>query len=84
MPSYAIIVREYFSPREAGMRVGLTIMATVVGMALGGWMAGVIFDATGSYEAAFLNGMAWNLLNVSIMTWLMLRSRRAPAFAAGV
>ena len=81
VPSYAIIVREYFSPKEAGTRVGLVLMATLVGMALGGWMSGAIFDFTGSYQAAFLNGIGWNLVNVSIMTWLLLRSRRRPAFA---
>ena len=83
VPSYAIIVREYFPPREAGTRVGLVLMATLVGMALGGWMSGAIFDLTGSYQAAFLNGIGWNLLNVSIAAWLLLRSRgrRAPALA---
>ena len=81
VPMYAIIIREYFSPKEAGARVGLTIMATVVGMASGGWLSGAIFDATGSYQAAFLNGLAWNLVNVTIMGWLLLRSRRGPAFA---
>jgi MFS family permease len=75
VPSYAIIVREYFSPREAGTRVGIVMMATLVGMALGGWMSGRIFDLTGSYQAAFLNGLAWNLLNLSIATWLLLRTR---------
>jgi len=81
VPMYAIIVREYFSPKQAGTRVGLVIMATLLGMALGGWMSGAIFDLTGSYQAAFLNGIGWNLVNVTIMTWLLLRSRRAPAFA---
>src|SRR5688500_9031277 len=61
VPSYAIIVREYFSPREAGARVGTVLMATLFGMALGGWMSGAIFDLTGSYKAAFVNGIAWNL-----------------------
>ena len=75
VPSYAIIVREYFPPREAGTRVGLVLMATLVGMALGGWMSGKIFDVAGSYQAAFLNGLAWNLVNVSIATWLLLRTR---------
>jgi MFS family permease len=75
VPSYAIIIREYFSPREAGTRVGIVLMATLIGMALGGWMSGKIFDLTGSYQAAFLNGLAWNLLNVSIMSWLLLRTR---------
>jgi MFS family permease len=81
VPSYAIIVREYFSPREAGTRLGLVLMATLIGMALGGWMSGLIFDLTGSYRAAFLNGLGWNLVNVSIMTWLLQRSRRRPALA---
>jgi MFS family permease len=81
VPSYAIIVREYFSPKEAGTRVGLVLFASLIGMALGGWMAGAIFDFSGSYQAAFLNGLAWNLLNISIMSWLLLRSRRGPAFA---
>jgi MFS family permease len=78
VPSYAIIIREYFSPREAGTRLGFVLMATLLGMALGGWMSGFIFDLTGSYRAAFLNGLAWNLLNVWIMTWLLQRSRRRP------
>jgi len=82
VPSYAIIVREYFSPREAGTRLGIILMATLLGMALGGWMSGLIFDLTGSYRAAFLNGLGWNLVNVSIMVWLLQRSRRRGAFAA--
>jgi len=82
VPSYAIIVREYFSPKEAGTRVGLVLMATLFGMAFGGWMSGVIFDFAGSYRAAFLAGLSWNLVNVSIMTWLLLRSRRPPKLAA--
>jgi MFS family permease len=82
VPSYAIIVREYFPPREAGTRLGLILMATLLGMALGGWMSGLIFDLTGSYRAAFLNGLAWNLVNVSIMIWLMQRSHRRDHLAA--
>jgi len=78
VPSYAIIVREFFSPSEAGTRVGIVITATLFGMALGGWMSGVIFDLTGSYKAAFLNGIGWNLLNVSIATFLLRRSTAQP------
>jgi MFS family permease len=76
VPSYAIIVREYFSPREAATRLGIILMATLFGMALGGWMSGLIFDLTGSYRAAFLNGVAWNALNVAIALWLISRPRR--------
>ena len=74
VPSYAIIVREYFSPKEAGARVGTVLTATLFGMALGGWMSGAIFDLTGSYKIAFVNGIAWNLLNVSIAAWLLWRA----------
>jgi len=81
VPSYAIIVREFFDRSEAGARVAIVITATLFGMALGGWMSGVIFDATGSYRAAFLNGIAWNLLNLSIATWLLRRSTRPLALA---
>jgi MFS family permease len=79
VPSYAIIVREHFKPQEAGARVGAVIMATMMGMALGGWMSGWVFDITGSYRAAFLNGIAWNLLNLSIAMWLYLRTREIGA-----
>jgi len=81
VPSYAIIVREHFSPLEAGQRVGTVLMATLFGMALGGWMSGEIFDLTGSYRAAFMNGIGWNLLNLAIAFELLRRSRRwlAPA-----
>ena len=81
VPSYAIIVREYFSPQEAGARVGTVIMATLFGMALGGWMSGAIFDVTGSYKAAFINGILFNLVNVSIASWLLRRATARPAFA---
>jgi MFS family permease len=74
VPSYAIIVREFFPRAESGARVSTVITATLFGMALGGWMSGAIFDITGSYRAAFLNGLLWNLLNVSIATWLLRRS----------
>lgn len=73
VPSYAIIIREYFSPKEAGGRLGLVLLATLLGMALGGWMSGKIFDLTGSYQAAFLNGIAFNLVNGFIVVVLMLR-----------
>ncbi|MDB5511493.1 MAG: transporter, partial [Enterovirga sp.] len=83
IPSYAIIVREYFPAREAGSRVALCITATIAGMALGGWLSGAIFDLTGSYHAAFLHGLAWNLLNGSIVAFLLIgRSRREPAGSA--
>ena len=82
VPSYAMIVREHFPAREAGTRVGLALSATLAGMALGGWMSGAIFDATGSYQAAILNGLAWNGLNLLIAAWLLL-ARAARAAGGG-
>jgi MFS family permease len=81
VPSYAIIVREYFPAQEAGARLGAVLMATLFGMALGGWMSGAIFDLTGSYDAAFVNGLLWNLLNVAVAAWLLRqgRTRLVPA-----
>ncbi len=81
VPSYAIIVREVFPPAEAGQRVGLCVAATLIGMALGGWLSGVIFDWTGSYRAAFLHGIAWNVVNQAIALYLLLRMTRRTASA---
>jgi MFS family permease len=81
VPSYAMIVREHFPPGEAGARVAIVIMATLFGMALGGWMSGAIFDLTGSYRAAFLHGFLWNVLNISIAVFLLRRPGRRAARA---
>ena len=81
VPSYAIIVREAMPAAEAGTRIGIIIFASVFGMSFGGWVSGVIFDATGSYAAAFLNGLAWNALNVTIAVGLLLRAGRRTAVA---
>ncbi len=83
VPSYALIVRDHFPAREAGFRISLVLTATVFGMALGGWLSGEIFDKTGSYTWAFAHGIAWNMLNLSIAMWLLLRKRQQqPRLAA--
>ncbi|MCV6594811.1 MAG: MFS transporter [Silicimonas sp.] len=81
VPSYAIVVREYMTPDEAGRRVGIVIGATVMGMALGGWMAGWLYDLTASYAAAIWNGLGWNAMNIAIALFLLSRAgpRRAMA-----
>src|SRR3954454_61895 len=86
VPSYAIIVREAMPASEAATRVGIVIFASVFGMSFGGWVSGAIFDATGSYSAAFMNGLGWNALNITIMLTLLIRSRMnavrtGPGFA---
>jgi MFS family permease len=75
VPSYALVVREYMNPQEAGARVGFVLMLTILGMALGGWMSGWIYDLTGSYGMAFINGIVWNGLNIAIIVTLLLRTR---------
>jgi MFS family permease len=75
VPAYAIIIREHFPPKEAGVRVGSVIFGTLIGMAFGGWISGAIFDLTGRYNTAFINGIAWNLMNFFIILWLLKRSQ---------
>src|SRR4029077_13209530 len=79
--SYAIIVREAMPASEAATRVGIVIFASVFGMSFGGFISGVIFDATGSYAAAFTNGLAWNALNITIILLLLMRARQRLAMA---
>ena len=81
VPSYAIIVREYFPAKEAGARIGIILMMSLFGMALGGWMSGYIFDLTGSYRAAFFNGLGWNAVNGAIVLWLLFRRHSRVAYA---
>ena len=81
VPSYAVIVREYMPAREAGARVGFVMMATIAGMALGGWMSGWIYDQTGSYGLAFINGIGWNFLNIGIIALILYSSRKRSLLA---
>lgn len=82
VPSYAVIVREYMPSREAGARVGFVMMMTIMGMALGGWLSGWIYDVTGSYQWAFINGIVWNGLNIAIMIVILLRGQRGSTLGA--
>jgi MFS family permease len=81
VPCYALIVREYFPAKEAGARVGIILMASLFGMALGGWLSGYIFDVSGSYRAAFFNGLGWNAVNGTIVLWLLFRRHWRVAYA---
>ena len=78
---YAVIIRTYLPAREAGARVGLVMMATVLGMACGGYVSGLIFDLFASYRMAFLNGLLWNLVNLAVVAWLVARPTRRPLAA---
>jgi MFS family permease len=82
VPSYAIIVRTFFPNREAGWRIGMALLFTILGMALGGWMAGALYDLTGSYTLSFVNAIAFNLLNMAIAAKLLRRAKaQGKAFA---
>lgn len=81
VPSYALVVREYMPSHEAGRRVGFVLMMTILGMALGGWMSGWIYDMTGSYQMAFINGIVWNGVNIAIMVLILMRTRPRPGVA---
>jgi MFS family permease len=82
VPMYAVIIREFLPPREAGARIGLVLSSTIIGMAAGGYISGVIYDLTGSYRLAFLNGVAWNAVNLAVVAWLFLRRQKAMPQAA--
>jgi MFS family permease len=77
VPMYAIICRDLLPPRRAGAAIGLVVSATIFGMAFGGYFSGLIFDLTSSYRMAFLNGVLWNALNFTIVSWLFWRRRRS-------
>ncbi len=79
VPSYTIIIRTYFPAHEAGRRVGWAMLFTFAGMALGGWMAGALYDLTGSYTASFINAVAFNVLNAAIVVFLARRQRALAA-----
>jgi MFS family permease len=79
VPMYAIIAREYLPAEEAGAKVGVVITSTIVGMAVGGVASGWIFDWFLSYRMAFLNGLLWNLVNMTIIGGLLWRLRRPAA-----
>jgi|TARA_B100000768_G_scaffold45099_2_gene43920 MFS family permease len=70
VPIYAVIISKFLPSNEVAERVGLIIFATVIGMSLGGWLSGEIYDYTNSYKLAFLNGIFWNVINLSIMIYL--------------
>jgi MFS family permease len=79
VPCYALIVREYFPESKAASRIGVVVFATLIGMAFGAWVSGLIYDWTGSYDVAFLHGICWNLLNMAIVGMLLARQRSVVA-----
>lgn len=76
IPMYAMICREVLPPREAGSKIGIVVAASQLGMAFGGYASGLIFDISGSYGLAFLNGFVWNAVNIAIIACIIWRARQ--------
>ena len=82
VPSYAVILREYLPPQNIASKIGMVLMATIFGMAFGGWISGFIFDLTGSYKLAFLNGIIWNVTNILLVIYLMFKGKNNKTLVA--
>ena len=72
-----MIISKFLPANEVAERVGLLIFATIIGMSLGGWLSGEIYDYTSSYSLAFLNGIFWNIINLIIMIYLFFIYQKA-------
>ena len=75
VPSYTMILRRFFPAGEAGWRISMSFLFTLAGMAFGGWIAGVLYDLTGSYMAAFVNAIVFNIANLLIAINLIRQDR---------
>ena len=82
VPSYAVILREYLPTQNIASKIGIVLMATIFGMAFGGWVSGFIFDLTGSYSLAFLNGIIWNFINILLIIYLMFKGKSNKTMVA--
>ena len=76
MPCYPLLIRLLFPVSQAGGRIAAQYMFAAGGMALGGWIGGVVFDLTGSYSPAFLVAFAFNAMNFVVMSFFHLRQTR--------
>jgi MFS family permease len=75
IPAYVVVIRQFFPAEEAGWRVPVWFFSNICGMALGGWLAGYLYDLLGSYGAAFAVGVALNIGNVTVVGWLAARRK---------
>ena len=83
VPSYTIILRTFFPPNDAGWRISLSFLFTLAGMAFGGWIAGFLYDLTGSYTVSFINAIGFNIVNL-LIAGNLLRRGRMPTMSASV
>jgi len=75
IPAYIVAIRELYPSREASWRVPSLLFVGMGGMAFGGWFAGALYDHFGFYAPAFASGVLFNLLNLALVGFLVLRQR---------
>lgn len=84
IPAYVLALRELFPASQASWRIPTVLLFTALGMASGGWMAGLLYDHFGYYAPAFAVGIGANLLNLVIIGSLVARQRWHRASIVGV
>jgi MFS family permease len=82
IPAYVLAIRELFPAPEAYWRIPTLLLCSGSGMALGGWLAGVLYDHFGTYAPAFAAGVAANAINLAIVGMLVLRQRSRSVWLA--
>jgi MFS family permease len=81
IPAYVLALRELFPASEASWRIPTLLLFSGGGMALGGWLAGLLYDHFGYYAPAFAAGIGANLLNLLLIGILVGRQRFRVALA---
>jgi MFS family permease len=70
IPAYVVALRQFFPAEEAAWRMPVWFFSNICGMALGGWLAGFLYDQLGSYGPAFCVGLVFNIGNIALIGWL--------------
>ena len=81
IPAYVLAIRQLFPASEASWRIPTLLLFSGIGMATGGWLAGVLYDYFGFYAPAFAAGVAANAVNLVIVGTLVFRQKRSRRVA---
>jgi MFS family permease len=81
IPAYVLALRELFPASEASWRIPTLLLFSGIGMASGGWLAGLLYDHFGFYAPAFSVGIGANIVNLLVVGFLVLRQRSHAAAA---
>jgi MFS family permease len=79
IPAYVLAIRDLFPANEAYWRVPSLLLLSGSGMAVGGWLAGYLYDMHGYYAPAFATGVAFNVINLLMLAMLVVRQRSLAA-----